>query len=139
MKCSMMLHFIWVFTVCNSTCLGVSLIQMLWFLTSVKTRRRGTTSVDELDKGEPGRVDEQQVDLGEPAAKKFKESDDVKAGTDSPKLASAMKPQGKLLLSFYIKHFLAHLSHWLMVSYCDSWMSVVRRPSSTIALKDISS
>ena len=25
-----------------------------------------------------------------------------------------------------------------MVSYCDRWMSVVRRPSSTIALKDIS-
>ena len=25
MKCSIMLHFIWVFTVCKSTCLGVSL------------------------------------------------------------------------------------------------------------------
>ena len=27
MKCSIMLHFIWVFTVCISTCLGVSRIQ----------------------------------------------------------------------------------------------------------------
>ena len=27
MKCSIMLHFIWVFTVCKSTPLGVSLIQ----------------------------------------------------------------------------------------------------------------
>ena len=42
--------------------------------------------------------------------------------------------------------FLAHLSHWLMVSYCDKWMCrvrfawcVVRRLSSTIASKDICS
>ena len=38
--------------------------------------------------------------------------------------------------------FLAHLSPWLMVSYCDRWMSltcVVHRLSSTIASKDISS
>ena len=38
---------------------------------------------------------------------------------------------------------LAHLSLWLMVSYCDRWVSGVqhrrRRPSSTIASKDISS
>ena len=41
---------------------------------------------------------------------------------------------------------LAHLSHWLMVSYCDRWMSVVRpvssimrRVLSTIASKEISS
>ena len=27
---------------------------------------------------------------------------------------------------------------WLMVSYCDRWMSVVCRPSSTVASKDIS-
>ena len=27
MKCSIMLHFIWAFTVCKSTCLGVSRIQ----------------------------------------------------------------------------------------------------------------
>ena len=27
MKCSMMLHFIWVFTVCKNNCLGVSRIQ----------------------------------------------------------------------------------------------------------------
>ena len=31
--------------------------------------------------------------------------------------------------------FLAHLSHWLMVSYCDHWMSVVHCASSTIASK----
>ena len=35
--------------------------------------------------------------------------------------------------------FVAHLSHLLMVSYCDHWMSVVCRASSTIATKDISS
>ena len=35
--------------------------------------------------------------------------------------------------------FLAHLSLWLMVSYCDSCMSVMRCVSSTIASKDISS
>ena len=35
--------------------------------------------------------------------------------------------------------FLAHLSHRLMVSYCHQPMSVVRRPASTIASKDISS
>ena len=42
--------------------------------------------------------------------------------------------------------FLAHLSLWFMVSYCDRWMYVVRRqscdvrrPSSTIASNDISS
>ena len=29
-------------------------------------------------------------------------------------------------------YFLAHLSHWLMVSYCDRWMSVVRRPSCVV-------
>ena len=37
--------------------------------------------------------------------------------------------------------FLAHLSLWLMVSYCDRLMPVVRRrrpSSSTIASKDIS-
>ena len=28
--------------------------------------------------------------------------------------------------------FLAHLSLWLMVSYCDRWMSVVRRASCVI-------
>ena len=28
--------------------------------------------------------------------------------------------------------FLAHLSLWLMVSYCDHWMSVVRLPSSVV-------
>ena len=44
-----------------------------------------------------------------------------------------------------IHPFLAHLSHWLRVSYCDHWMSVVRsvlsvvcHPSSTIASNDIS-
>ena len=35
--------------------------------------------------------------------------------------------------------FLAHLSHRLRVSYCHWPMSVVRRPSSTIALNNISS
>ena len=35
--------------------------------------------------------------------------------------------------------FWAHLSPWLMVSYCDRWMSFVRRASSTIASKNISS
>ena len=35
--------------------------------------------------------------------------------------------------------FLAHLSHWLMVSYCERWRSVVRRrPLPTIASKDTS-
>ena len=34
---------------------------------------------------------------------------------------------------------LAHLSHRLRVSYCHGPMSVVRRPSSTIALNNISS
>ena len=34
--------------------------------------------------------------------------------------------------------FLAHLSHRLMVSCCHQQMSVVRRPSSTIASNDIS-
>ena len=34
---------------------------------------------------------------------------------------------------------LAHLCHKLKVSYCDRWMSVVRRESSKIALNDISS
>ena len=29
MKCSIMLHFIWVFNACKSTCLGVSGIQMV--------------------------------------------------------------------------------------------------------------
>ena len=43
----------------------------------------------------------------------------------------------RLLVSRVHKCLLAHLSHWLMVSYCDRWMSVVRRPSSTIASKDI--
>ena len=28
--------------------------------------------------------------------------------------------------------FLAHLSHWLMVSYCDHWMSVVRHLLSVV-------
>ena len=28
--------------------------------------------------------------------------------------------------------FLAYLSHWLMVSYCDNWTSVVRRVSSVV-------
>ena len=32
---------------------------------------------------------------------------------------------------------LAHLSHWLMVSYCDHWMCVLCRPSSTISSRDI--
>ena len=32
------------------------------------------------------------------------------------------------------KYLLAHLSHWLMVSYCVPWMSVVHRVVSTIAL-----
>ena len=27
---------------------------------------------------------------------------------------------------------LAHLSHWLMVRYCDRWMSGVRRASSSV-------
>ena len=40
-------------------------------------------------------------------------------------------------LPFVIKIFLfclfvAHLSHWLRVSYCDHWMSVVRRVSSVV-------
>ena len=35
--------------------------------------------------------------------------------------------------------FLAHLSHRLRVSYCHWPSCVVRRPSSTIALKNISS
>ena len=42
---------------------------------------------------------------------------------------------------FYIGFILAHLSLWLMVSYCDRCMSGVTRgrPESTIASKDISS
>ena len=28
--------------------------------------------------------------------------------------------------------FLAHLSHWLMVSYCDCWMSLVRRAACVV-------
>ena len=28
--------------------------------------------------------------------------------------------------------FLAHLSHWLRVSYCDHWMSVVRPVSCVV-------
>ena len=28
--------------------------------------------------------------------------------------------------------FLAHLSHWLMVSYCDRWMSVISGVSSQL-------
>ena len=28
--------------------------------------------------------------------------------------------------------FLAHLSHWLRVSYCDHWMSVVCRVSCVV-------
>ena len=35
--------------------------------------------------------------------------------------------------------FLAHLSHWLMVSYCVRWMAVVHRLSSTISSNDFSS
>ena len=36
---------------------------------------------------------------------------------------------GKMAHSHKAKNgiFLAHLSHWLVVSYCDHWMSVVRR------------
>ena len=41
----------------------------------------------------------------------------------------------KMLLNKFANHFvkvgnhmfLAHLGHWLMVSYCDRWMSIVRR------------
>ena len=41
---------------------------------------------------------------------------------------------------FYISFvLLAHLSHWLIVNYCDRWMSVLSRASSTIASKVISS
>ena len=40
---------------------------------------------------------------------------------------------------FFVVPFLAHLSHRLRVSYCHWQMSVVRRPSSTIALNNISS
>ena len=32
-----------------------------------------------------------------------------------------------LHVSTIIYAFLAHLSHWLIMSYCDCWMSVVRR------------
>ena len=39
----------------------------------------------------------------------------------------------------YLDSLLAHLSHRLRVSYCHWPMSVVRRASSTIALKNISS
>ena len=66
---------------------------------SVKTRRRGTTSVDELEKAEPEKTDAQQLDTDEPVAKKLKESDDIKADTDSPKQGTAVKPLGKFLLN----------------------------------------
>ena len=42
-------------------------------------------------------------------------------------------------LQIYLVCFLAHLSHRLRVSYCHWPMSVVRRASSTIVLKNISS
>ena len=37
-----------------------------------------------------------------------------------------------VLLNSDISFFLAHLSHWLRVSYCDHWMSVVCRPSYVV-------
>ena len=37
----------------------------------------------------------------------------------------------KRMLAAYL-YFLAHLSHWLMVSYYDRWMPVVRRGSSVV-------
>ena len=39
---------------------------------------------------------------------------------------------GIFVLSF-IQAFLAHLSHWLMVSYCDGWMSGARRSLSIVS------
>ena len=33
---------------------------------------------------------------------------------------------------FFRCHPFGHLTHWLMVSYCDRWMSVVRLASSVV-------
>ena len=72
-------------------------------LFSVKTRRRGGTSVDEPDKdGEPDKTDAQGSETGEPSAKKRKEADDVKVETDSPKPAPPTRPQGKIIIQLTI-------------------------------------
>ena len=34
---------------------------------------------------------------------------------------------GDVILIIGTLHFLAQLSHWLMVSYCNRWMSVICR------------
>ena len=52
-----------------------------------------------------------------------------------------VKGQGQIVIfkNHNIQYILlAHLSHKLKVSYCDRWMSVVRRALSTIASNDIS-
>ena len=52
----------------------------------MKTRRRGGTSIDEPEKaGEPDKKENQTGEIGEPAAKRLKESDETKTETESPK------------------------------------------------------
>ena len=65
---------------------------------SVKTRRRGGTSVDEPDK-----ADAQGSETGEPAAMKRKEENDVKVETHSPKPAPPIRPQGKIIIHLTLK------------------------------------
>ena len=40
-------------------------------------------------------------------------------------------------MSSFTFPFLAHLSHWLMVSYCDRWMSVVRHHSCVVCRQQL--
>ena len=71
---------------------------------SVKTRRRGGTSVDEPDKdGEPDKADAQGSETGEPAAMKRKEENDVKVETHSPKPAPPTRPHGKIIIHLTLK------------------------------------
>ena len=66
----------------------------------MKTRRRGGASVDEPEKEpEPDRKDNPAGETGEPAAKRLKESDDMKTETESPKPMPVVRSVGKDLRS----------------------------------------